>query len=142
MRSKITFPTTDRANRPRAKERLRVSIAARFSALAVIYLLASQTWADAIEMGEIDATLNQSPRMCPSNPATVGDLSYRQHCGDNYMETMSTLDSIHCQNETDAINRRISEYNDFIRTCKAGKGKADAESAAAISKLNSNAKSD
>jgi len=74
--------------------------------------------ADAVEIEQIETTLNTSPRRCPSNLVEVKDLTYKENCGANYMSAMSTAEVSKCQNETDHKNNLIYKYNAFIRECK------------------------
>jgi hypothetical protein len=73
--------------------------------------------AEAIDVEEIKAILNRSPRICPANLSDLPMLRYKEHCGENYNETMSNMDAQKCQNETNGINDLISEYNTFVRKC-------------------------
>jgi hypothetical protein len=60
-----------------------------------------------IDMGQVNATLNSSPRICPADLAEVSLLNYGQHCGQNYDTALSTSEVLQCQNETDNLNRLL-----------------------------------
>jgi hypothetical protein len=88
-----------------------------FSCALFLVAVTLSASAEVITMEEIDAALRRSPRMCPAQPAIVTLMSYKDHCGKDYDKTMGTLEALRCQNETDALNKKIAEYNSFMREC-------------------------
>lgn len=96
-----------------------MNVVKTLSCAALLFAVSCASKAETVDMAQINATLDRSPRMCPARLVEVRLANYNEHCGENYLKTMSTSAALQCQNETDAENRKIEEYNALIRRCTA-----------------------
>ena len=55
--------------------------------------------------------------VCQPNMPKYDDVTFKQHCGQNYETEMSNVDAVKCQMETNAINAKISKDNTFRIKC-------------------------
>ena len=63
-------------------------------------------------------------RICRSDMAIYQHILYKQHCGEDYVHTMSSMDATQCQTEVDGFNRQIEAYNAWVRQCnRSGRSK-------------------
>ncbi|TPN49476.1 hypothetical protein FJ976_17245 [Mesorhizobium sp. B1-1-9] len=56
-------------------------------------------------------------RICPSDPVKLKNISYKQHCGEDFLKRMTVIEGIQCEDEADRINKKIYAYNSFIDEC-------------------------
>lgn len=84
------------------------------SSLSVVFwLVAASCLAQSID----DLQHIISNNICPSPLAKYKTVTPNEHCGENYMDNMSTRDALRCQSETERLNNVIYAYNDHIRKC-------------------------
>jgi hypothetical protein len=110
-----SFPSSIIQQRPfRRRVRLHMSLLAALIVGSAI--LSSPCQADSIDISQMKSAMNSG--FCPSQLNEVEPLTFEQHCGQNYMSTMSISEISQCQSETIGMNNTITKYNDFIRRCR------------------------
>lgn len=57
--------------------------------------------------------------ICQPNMATYANVTYKEHCGEVYMTTMSLIEAAKCQAEVDKLNSTINRYNLFASRCRS-----------------------
>lgn len=65
---------------------------------------------------DLEAVLRS--KLCQPNMATYANVTYKEHCGDAYMTTMSLIEAAKCQAEVDKLNSTINRYNLFVSNCR------------------------
>lgn len=79
-------------------------------------ITATQASGQDLSIEQIEQYLKQ--KACPKDLVTYNDVSYKQHCGENYITAMTTGQVYRCQMETDHINKQMHAFNDLIRKCR------------------------
>ena len=57
-------------------------------------------------------------RVCPSNPMSYANVTYKEYCGADFDTAMSAMRAHQCMQEADRINDTIRNYNAFMLDCR------------------------
>lgn len=113
---------------PRRFAAKRAAVPARLFLVALCVLGFVPNSGLAIELDEMNATLNKKPAMCPPDSSRVREFKhYEDYCGADYQTTMSIFQIDECQSKRDAINAVIYKYNGFLSDHKCGGSMSDAK---------------
>jgi hypothetical protein len=86
--------------------------------------------AAAAEVAELRAALDA--RACPVTRERVPEVTYRQHCGDEYMKRPGAYQ---CQQAVHQMNQVIAEFNAFVSSCPPSRPPASVKGNAGIAKV-------
>jgi hypothetical protein len=99
---------------------MKLMLVRSFFLLAVGLGFSSPAWSQSAE----DLRRIIDSKNCPSDLAEYKFATYKEQCGENYMEAMTPSEVVRCQVGVDRLNRTIIEYNRMIRICR-GESRSD-----------------
>jgi hypothetical protein len=87
------------------------------SRLLFVTVVASPAFSQDITLDQLEAQVRSG--ICPGDLSEIAWLMYEDVCGENFLETMDSIEANQCEIKVDRLNRKISEYNNFIIECRS-----------------------